>query len=241
MRTCAVRYLSLAAASGIVLLAGCHKATVAKVTPPPPPPVVAPTASLMATPSNIEAGQTSQLTWKTQNATEITLQGIGTVPAEGSRTVTPQTSTTYQLVAKGPGGTGDADARVTVTEPPKPVAKVDERALFAKYMQDVFFDYDKYAVRPNEQQVAEADAKFLDQYPDIKVVIEGHCDERGSEEYNLALGDNRADSMKDTLVKLGVSSDRIKTVSLGKEKPFCSQDTPQCWQQNRRDHFSLQQ
>ncbi len=239
MRTCVLRYLSLATAAGALVLAGCHKTTVAKATPPPPP-VLAPTASLTATPSNIESGQTSQLTWKTQNATEITLQGIGTVSAEGSRAVTPQTSTTYQLMAKGPGGTQDADARVTVTEAPKPVAAVDERDLFAKYVQDVFFDYDNYAIRPNEQQVAEADAKFLNQYPDIKVVIEGHCDERGSEEYNLALGDNRADNMKDKLIKLGIKANRIKTISYGKEKPFCSQDTPQCWQQNRRDHFALQ-
>jgi peptidoglycan-associated lipoprotein len=240
MRICAVRYLSVAALAATVVLGGCHKATIAKATPPPPPPSVAPTVSLTATPNNIEVGQTSQLTWNTQNATEITLEGIGTVPAEGSRTVTPQASTTYQLIAKGPGGTRDADARVTVTEAAKPVAQVDERALFAKNVQDVFFDYDNYGIRADEQRIAEADAQFLSRYSDLKVVIEGHCDERGSEEYNLALGDNRADSMKDTLVRLGVSADRIKTISYGKEKPFCTENNARCWQQNRRDHFALQ-
>jgi peptidoglycan-associated lipoprotein len=74
----------------------------------------------------------------------------------------------------------------------------------------------------------------------VKIQIEGHCDDRGSEEYNLALGASRANSLKDALSRSGVSTDRISTISYGKEKPFCNADDDQCWQQNRRDHFVYQ-
>src|SRR2546422_6496593 len=78
---------------------------------------------------------------------------------------------------------------------------------------------------------------FLKNYPRFKVTIEGHCDERGSTEYNLALGDRRATAVKQYLVSLGVSADRLSTVSFGKEKPFCNESNESCWQQNRRGHF----
>jgi len=78
---------------------------------------------------------------------------------------------------------------------------------------------------------------FLQQHPNISFTVEGHCDERGSTEYNLALGDNRASSVKNALVAGGISADRVKTVSLGKEKPFCTESNEACWQQNRRGHF----
>ena len=81
---------------------------------------------------------------------------------------------------------------------------------------------------------------FLRSIPDIKIMIEGHCDDRGSEEYNLALGDSRANSLKQSLEQQGVSADQLKTISYGKEKPFCTADDEQCWQQNRRDHVVLE-
>jgi peptidoglycan-associated lipoprotein len=79
------------------------------------------------------------------------------------------------------------------------------------------------------------------QHPDIKITLEGHCDDRGSEEYNLALGANRANAMKQAMVSQGVSSERLKTISYGKEKPFCTLDDESCWQQNRRDHVAMNQ
>ena len=85
-----------------------------------------------------------------------------------------------------------------------------------------------------------ADARFLKQHPNMKFTVEGHCDERGSTEYNLALGDNRANSTKQALVSLGISGDRIRTISYGKEKPFCTESTEACWAQNRRAHFVYQ-
>jgi len=115
-----------------------------------------------------------------------------------------------------------------------------EEQLFGANVKDVFFDYDKSDLRSDQSPTAQTDAAFLTQHPDIKILIEGHCDDRGSEEYNLALGDNRASSLKNSLVTQGVSADRIKTISYGKEIPFCSEDNEQCWQQNRRDHVGLQ-
>lgn len=232
----------IAALSGTFFLAACNK-HVAKVTPPPPPPPAAPTATLAANPIVIQYGQSTTLTWKTANANDITILGLGTVPASGSRSVDPNMSTTYTLVAKGPGGTDDASARVTVN--PAPAAQVvtpqpSEADLFAKNVKDLFFDFNKANVRPDEVPVANNDAQFLNQHPDIKIMVEGHCDDRGSEEYNIALGVNRANTLKQSLEQEGVSADRINTISYGKEKPFCTADNEQCWQQNRRDHVEFE-
>jgi peptidoglycan-associated lipoprotein len=162
------------------------------------------------------------------------------VPSSGSKTVTPSTSTTYTLTAKGPGGSQDASTRVTVNTP---VAQAQQPSpsdedLFAKNVKDVWFDYDKADIRPDQGTTAHGDAAFLLQHPSIKVVVEGHCDDRGSEEYNLALGTSRAESLKRSLLSQGVSADRVKTISYGKEKPFCTEDNDQCWQQNRVDHLA---
>jgi peptidoglycan-associated lipoprotein len=232
----------IAALSGMLLLAACSKKE-AKTTPPPPPPPAAPTATLAASPDVIQQGQSTTLTWQTTNASDINIEGLGTVSASGSRTLSPGMSETYTLVAKGPGGTQDASARVTVN--PAPVARTaegpSEQDLFAKNVKDVFFNYDKSDIRPDEVTTAGNDAQFLEQHPDIKFTVEGHCDDRGSEEYNIALGANRANSLKTSLVAQGISVDRIKTFSYGKEKPFCSSDNEECWQQNRRDHLVFQQ
>jgi peptidoglycan-associated lipoprotein len=234
-----LKMLSLIATlSGTFFLAACNK-HVARLTPPPPPLPATPTAILAANPNVIQYGQSTILTWKTVNANDITIQGLGTLPASGSRSVVPYMSTTYTLVAQGPGGTDDASARVTVN--PAPAAQVvtpqpSEADLFAKDVKDLFFDFNKANVRPDEAPVANNDAEFLDQHPDIKIMVEGHCDDRGSEEYNIALGVNRANTLKRSLEQEGVSADRINTISYGKEKSFCTADNEQCWQQNRRDH-----
>ncbi len=228
----------LAALAGVLSLAGCAK-KVAKVTPPPPPaPPAAPTATLAANPSVIQQGQSSVLTWQTSNANEITIAGLGTLPPSGSRSVMPSASTTYTLLAKGEGGTNEASARVTVNAPMANItpSPTDEE-LFSRNVKDVFFDYDKFAIRPADAPTVQNDETFLAQHPSIKVLVEGHCDDRGSEEYNIALGTNRAESVKRALVQQGIPADRVRTVSYGKERPFCTEDNEQCWQQNRVDHF----
>ena len=232
----------LAALASALLLAGCNK-KVAKVTPPPPPApaATAPTATLAANPTVIQQGQPTVLTWQTSNANEITIAGLGTLPPSGSRSIAPSESITYTLVAKGPGGTKDVSARVTVNPPvAKATPSPTDEDLFAKNIKDVFFDFDKSAIRSNEAPTVQNDGAFLAQHPGIKALIEGHCDDRGSEEYNIALGASRAESAKQALVQQGVPAGRIRTVSYGKEKPFCTEDNEPCWQQNRVDHFAFE-
>ncbi len=185
-------------------------------------------------------GESTTLSWKTTDATDVSIEGVGPVQPNGSQTVSPADSTTYRLAAKGPGGTQDATARVTVTQPPPPpppAPSVTDEQLFAQNVKDIYFDYDAYTIRPDAQAALQGDAEFLKQHPSFTFTIEGHCDERGSTEYNLALGDNRANATKTALVGMGVNASQIKTISYGKEKPFCTESNEQCWQENRRAHF----
>jgi len=121
--------------------------------------------------------------------------------------------------------------------PPSTTSNATEEELFSRNVKDIYFDYDKYDVRADQQGSLQGDAQFLQQHSNIHVTIEGHCDERGSTEYNLALGASRADGVKNALIQAGVGGDRIKTISYGKEKPFCTESNESCWQQNRRGHF----
>jgi peptidoglycan-associated lipoprotein len=109
-------------------------------------------------------------------------------------------------------------------------------------LQDVYFDYDKSDVSGEGRDALTRDAAalkaILTEFPTASIVVEGHCDERGSAEYNLGLGDRRASAAKDFLVQLGVPGDRLKTISYGKERPQCGESSEACWQKNRRAHFS---
>jgi peptidoglycan-associated lipoprotein len=226
-----------------ILMLGACKKKVAPPPPPPPPPPPAPTASLSANPNSIDKGMSTTLSWQTTNATDVSIAGIGAVQPNGSQQVTPTDSTTYHLVAKGEGGTQEATARVTVNAPPPPpppAPTVTEEELFSQNVKDIYFDYDADNIRPDQQGSLHSDAQFLNQHANIQFMIEGHCDERGSTEYNLALGDRRASTVKNALIQAGVNSSRIKTISYGKEKPFCTESNETCWQQNRRGHFVYQ-
>ena len=112
-------------------------------------------------------------------------------------------------------------------------------AAFHQNVPDVFFDYDSFELRPDATTAASQAAAYLTAHPAIKIVIGGYCDDRGSAEYNLALGENRANSAKSALVTAGIPASRIRVVSFGKEKQFCSDETESCWQQNRRAQFSI--
>jgi len=117
-------------------------------------------------------------------------------------------------------------------------ARIDE--LLAK-IEDAYFDYDKHTLRPDAIQALQADSTELRdiivQYPDYKLTIEGHCDERGSEQYNMALGDARAESAKDYLVGVGIPATQLAVISYGKDKPICDEHDEACWQKNRRIHI----
>ncbi len=108
-------------------------------------------------------------------------------------------------------------------------------------LTDIHFDYDDFTIRPQDGEILRSNAKWLSDHGNARVQVEGHTDERGSEEYNLALGAKRAQAAKDYLTTLGVSSDRISTISYGKELPLCTDHTDDCWAQNRRDHFVVNQ
>jgi len=229
----------------LVASAGCsHK--VANNPPAPPPaaaPPAQPTVTLQASRNDVSRGQSVTLRWSASNATSVSVTPeVGSVAAEGTTNVAPGQSTTYTATATGPGGSATASARVTVTVP-APVAATPRQPsleeLFTKEVQDAFFDYDKAAIRDDARSALAKTAEFLLSYPQVAVVIEGHCDERGSTEYNVALGDRRSDVAKDFLVSQGIAGDRIQTVSYGKERPFCTQSNEACWQQNRRAHFRM--
>jgi len=223
--------------AGVAFLAGCAKHVTASIPQSPPPPA-APTISLTVSPGSIQQGQSATLTWHTENASETKITGFGAVSSSGSRTVNPTTSTTYTLAATGPGGTRETSARVTVNGSVANHSVLSGQELLSQNVKDVFFDYDQYVIRPDQAPEVDSDARFLAQHPQMNIVIEGHCDDRGSEDYNLALGDSRAKSVKQALVTRGVKPDQISVISYGKEKPFCSSETEQCWQQNRRGHFA---
>jgi len=208
------------------------------------PPPARPTVTLQANPTSLNKGDATTLSWSSTNATQLTIAPeVGAVAPEGSTKVTPADSTTYTITASGPGGSADASVRVTVATPPPPPpvqeAAPDLAALFLKEVRDAYFDLDKADLRADAREALAKTADFLKNYPTIKVNIEGHCDERGSTEYNLALGDRRAAAVKQFLVSQGISADRMSTVSFGKEKPFCMESTEACWQQNRRGHFVM--
>ena len=241
----------------VVFAAGCKKKAGPPPPPPPPPKVVeappppaAPDiAEFSAEPSSIERGQASTLKWTVTNANQITIDnGVGSVQATGSRSVYPNETTTYTLRATGPGGTLSKSATVNVTAPPPPPPPPAAKAPLSDRitaLQDAYYDYDKSDVRDDARAALTKDADLLksifQDFPDAVITLEGHCDERGSAEYNLGLGDRRATSAKDFLVQLGVPADKLKTISYGKERPVCTESNEECWQRNRRAHFSTGQ
>jgi peptidoglycan-associated lipoprotein len=249
------------AATLALFAAGCKK----KSPPAPPPPVQPPpptrvepppapsapvVAQFTAEPTSIQRGQSSTLRWQVNgNATAVSIdQTIGTVQNTGNRRVFPSESTTYTLTATGPGGSTTASATVSVTapppppEPPPPAKRPTTIEDEISAVQDAYFDYDKSDIRADAQAALQQDVaalkRILADFPNATIVVEGHCDDRGSAEYNLGLGDRRASSAKDFLVQLGVPADRLKTISYGKERPQCTDENESCWQKNRRAHFS---
>ena len=238
----------------IVLGTGCAKKTPAPAPQPGEaaeapaaavPPAAAPTITLRVSPVAIEAGQASTLSWETANATGVTIDnGVGTVEPSGSRNIRPAASTTYMARATGPGGTAVAEARVTVTSSssvvtPPALPSITDSEYFAANIKDAFFDYDQYSIREDARANLEADARALKQRPSIRITIEGHCDERGSEKYNLTLGDRRAGAARDFLIGLGIEASRIDTISYGEEQNFCEEHDEECWQLNRRAHIVM--
>jgi peptidoglycan-associated lipoprotein len=243
----------------MVFAVGCKKKVpapppppppVAQAPAPPPPPPAAPViAQFAAEPASIQRGQSSTLRWQvTGTVTNVSInQGVGTVQSAGSQRVQPGNSTTYTLTAAGPGGNTTRSTTVTVTAPtppppPPPAPRPTIEQRLETDVQDAFFDYDKSDIRADARDALTRDASALKSvladFPNATIAVEGHCDDRGSAEYNLGLGDRRDSSAKEFLVQLGVPTDKLKTISYGKERPQCTESSEACWQKNRRVHFS---
>ncbi len=259
------RTLNAAVFAAMLLLAtaGCKKKApapppppppaAANVAPPPPPPPPRPQAarinSFTAEPQTIQRGQSATLSWSVANATDIAIdQGLGAVAANGTRQVFPGNTITYTLTARSGGGNDTRSVTVNVTvpgappPPPPPPPAISGAELLSREAQDAYFDYDKSDLRDDARQALTRDADLLKRVfaadPSFSVVIEGHCDERGSAEYNLGLGDRRATSAKDFLVGLGVPEGRIRIISYGKERPVCTEASEDCYQRNRHAHLA---
>jgi peptidoglycan-associated lipoprotein len=243
----------------VIVSFGCSKKVAAPPpppapAPPPPPPPPAPTVTLNADRTTITTGQSVTLSYTAQNATSVTINpGVGAVtpPASGTRQVSPMATTSYTATATGPGGTANSAAvTVTVNQPPAPPPpprvetpapppppRVSLDELFTRTMVPILFDFDKYSIRSDQEPKLLSIAAWLKQNPTVRFTIEGHADERGSQEYNIALGDERAASTKKYLVGQGVAENRMNTVSYGEERPVCRDSNEMCWQENRRAAF----
>jgi peptidoglycan-associated lipoprotein len=227
----------------VAFAGGCKKpvASHAPTEAPPAQPTGQPTVTLNASPTSVKSGDTVTLSWTSTNATDLDIEpGVGKVVAQGSTPVNPTQSTTFTITATGPGGTATADARVTVGAAPVETAPSGNQSvsgLFEQNVKDAYFDFNKSDIRGDARDNLAKTAEFLRSYSQVRVTIEGHCDERGSTEYNIGLGERRAQAAKNYLISLGIPADRMDTVSWGKERPFCTEHDEACWQQNRRAHF----
>jgi peptidoglycan-associated lipoprotein len=252
----------------VLIASACGKKT--PIAPPPPPPTTGGSADtggltggsgrpivaeFSVEPTSIQVGQSAVLRWNVTGSTNVAIDhGLGTVPPTGTSRQTPANTTTYLLTATGSGGDTTATATVTVTGPiatPPPARNTSggSRGTLESRVQsdlrDALFDYDSNNIRDDARAALTADAdalkRILADFPNASINVEGHCDERGSAEYNLGLGDRRATSARDFLSQLGVPADRLKTISYGKERPACTESDESCWQRNRRAHFSVGQ
>ncbi|MBI2820790.1 MAG: peptidoglycan-associated lipoprotein Pal [Acidobacteria bacterium] len=244
----------------IALLFGTFACKKKVVAPPPSPgtgraeqpaavpsgPTREPTVQIKADPSTIQPGGNFTLSWSSTDAERLTVDNaVGTVAPSGSLQLSPTQSTTYTAVATNRLGSATASTRVTVTEPaepPPPPAAMDmeiEDIIRRGLIKDVFFDYDQYDLTPQAQETLRQNVGYLRQFANAAFILEGHCDERGTAEYNLALGDRRAQSVKEFLASLGVGPSRLETISYGEERPFAEGQDEAAWAQNRRVHFTL--
>lgn len=245
--------LTLTVIFSAFFVSGCKKKSPLAPTLPRPPAgsaadiparAGAPTLELSASPSTIERGQQTTLTWKTAHASSVLIdEGIGNVAESGSVVISPRESVTYTATAKGAGGEAKASTRVTVVDA-RGAGGIDEaditnleEAIRSGKIRDIFFGYDQAELTAEAKRILEENARWIRQYPKGTVVIEGHCDERGTEEYNLALGDRRALAARDYLMQLGVDPGQVETISYGEERPFDPGHDEAAWSQNRRAHF----
>jgi OOP family OmpA-OmpF porin len=214
--------------------------------PPPPAPPAVPTAGLTIVPSTVTRGQSAALNWRSQNATACNIQpGIGPVPPQGARSITPVDNTAYTLSCSGAGGTANSAANIAVIVPPPPAPVVEapkpvvsaaaEKFCSKPAIINIQFDTDKSAIKPQYDAELKTVSDFLKEFPNAKGEISGHTDNVGNKLYNEILSQSRADSVKNYIVeKHGISADRITTKGYGFSKPIASNKTKDGKAKNRR-------
>lgn len=240
----------------LALLSGCGRQP-APVSEPPTPSgpsstgpstdAPAPTIELQVSPSSIQRGSEATLTWNSSNAESVRIDsGVGNVSQTGSLTVSPRESTTYTAIATGGGGDeARASARLTVAAGADrgDIREDDVRdlrqAIEQGRVRPIFFAYDSAELSDEARMTLEENAKWFRRFPDSRIIVEGHCDERGTEEYNLALGDRRAQSTVNYLAQLGVDSSRLEPISYGEERPLVQGHNEAAWSKNRRAQFAV--
>ena len=175
-------------------------------------------------------------------ASVVAVAGCHHKPASASKSAPPAAAPTVTPTPPPPS------AALRRVEPADPAALSEEDLFHRKTLEelnaehplsDAFFEYDEYQLKDDQRAALDKDAAWLKRWPQTVVMIEGHCDERGTAEYNLALGSRRATAVMDYLKNLGIATDRIRMTSLGKEAPFCNGTSEECWSQNRRGHFII--
>jgi len=194
-----------------VVFAGCAKRPATSAVTAP-----APTGGASGTAGGTTGGG--------PGSTAMTPGGAGTTAGPGATAMTP-------------GGPGTAAPGATTTAPQGAARPAPPEFRAVPDVKDIFFDFDKYDIRPGDAKVLDANASWLKSNPNQLVLIEGHCDERGTNEYNLALGERRAKAAMNYLVSQGVQASRITIISYGEERPTCSEKNEACWAKNRRAHF----
>ena len=224
----AEEYFAEADRAADALLAKTIPCWAAKAPKPLAMAVAAPTVTFSAEPGMIAKGTCSTLSWSTTDATDASIdKGIGNVGTSGRRQVCPPETITYSITATGEGGTATSSATVKVIPPG------------AVMLENIYFDFDKSFIRNDAKPILEKVAAHMKKTPEAKLQIEGHCDERGTSEYNMALGQRRADSTKKYLVNLGVDGSRLSTITYGEEKPADPGHNEKAWAKNRRAVFVL--
>ena len=171
-----------------------------------------------------------------------TTQAAAPAPTGTASTMAPGSSQPSTATPSGPSSLQPGGGGATATPTPAPGASQTARPAVKGFeavpeLQDIYFDFDKYDIRPSDTRTLDANAAWLKSNPNHLVLIEGHADERGTNEYNLALGERRAKSTMNYLVSQGVQANRITIISYGEERPNCQEHTEACWAKNRRSHF----
>lgn len=246
----------------MISLFGCSGRPRLPVASGPEPPVVSsvpeldagpsdppPTLQVFVEPTVIHRGTFALLQWEAQYADQVTIDhNIGTVETSGRIKFFPEETTIYEVSADGPGGRVAETVRVEVLGDRPQILEQDliGRSLddqFNDFMKPVFFGYDSAELSGEGRKVLEGNIRWLERVENIGVefVIEGHCDQRGTEEYNLALGDRRAQVVMEYLKEQGLAAARIETLTMGEENPMDSRPTEEAWALNRRAQFVLVQ